>query len=380
MKIGLIVPGGFAPGGRENVIPALLAGAGELASRHEVHVFAFGGPGPITEHTLAGAVVHQLGNPVGPEPPRRARGARRLARLGWQLGTALGRVASPAPFDLLHAFWAGEPGLLAGTFARRRRLPLVLTVGGGETVWLPAIGYGGAGSLAARAVTRLALGLADEITIGSEFARSFLPPTFRDRARVVPLGIAPARFGARPDRSPGPPWRLLHVGSINRVKDHETLLRAFVDVAARVGDVTLDCVGEDRLDGRAQSQARALGLDGRVRFHGYVANDELAPFYRSAHLHVVSSRYESQSVVVLEAGATALPTVGTAVGLLPALAPEAACAVPIGDPGVLAEAIIALLGDEPRRRRLGHAAESFARAHDAAFTARAFEQIYERLT
>jgi glycosyltransferase involved in cell wall biosynthesis len=381
MKIGFVVPGGFAPGGRENVIPALLAATGALAARHDVHVFAFGAPGPVTRHRLAGAEIHQLGNPVGPEPARRARGPRRLARLGLQLRGALAHAASHGPFALLHAFWAGEPGLLASGFARRLHVPLVVSVGGGEAVWLPEIGYGGAGSMISRAMLRLALGQAAAITAGTAYARDFLPAPFRARARVVPLGIVSGQWTPPAVRPPGPPFRLLHVGSINAVKDHAMLLRAFARVVARLGeDVTLDCVGEDRLNGRAQAQAHALGLDARVRFHGYVSNAELAPLYRAAHLHVISSRYESQSVVALEAAATELPTVGTAVGLLPTLAPDAALTVAVGDDSALADATVALLADEPRRRRLGAAAAAFARAHDAAATAAAFEDIYRGVT
>jgi glycosyltransferase involved in cell wall biosynthesis len=88
--------------------------------------------------------------------------------------------------------------------------------------------------------------------------------------------------------------------------------------------VVLDCVGADARAGAVQARAQALGLGDRIRFHGLLPPPLLAPFYRSAHLLVLSSRYESQGVVVLEAGAAGLPTVGTAVGLLPTLAPRAA--------------------------------------------------------
>jgi glycosyltransferase involved in cell wall biosynthesis len=143
--------------------------------------------------------------------------------------------------------------------------------------------------------------------------------------------------------------------------------------------VILDCVGADARAGAVQTRAQALGLGDRIRFHGLVPPALLAPFYRAAHLLVLSSRYESQGVVVLEAGAAGLPTVGTAVGLLPTLAPRAAQCVPAGQPEALARAICDLLADEPRRQQMGAAAQEFARAHDCAATARAFEEIYGRL-
>jgi len=379
VKIALVSPGGFDPGGRINVIPALLGLAEELARRHEVHVFAFGGPGPITRHSLVGARVHQLGDPASVDPPRPLRGGRMMARLAWQLAREFSRAASPVPFQLIHAFWANEPGFLAGLLGRVVRVPVVVTIGGGEATWMPEIRYGDAGSMVRRAITSVSLGLAEETTIGTSFARSFLRGGAAERARVIPLGVAPGAFDGSPARPVGPPWRLLHVGSLNAVKDHHTLLVAFADVVARLGDVTLDCVGEDTLAGQVQTRARELGIHSRVRFWGFLANSELADLYRTAHLHVLSSRYESQSVVVLEAAAAALPTVGTAVGLLPTLAPDAASCVSPGDSAGLADAICSLIASEPRRLAMGRAAHVFARAHDVAWTARAFADIYDRV-
>jgi glycosyltransferase involved in cell wall biosynthesis len=380
VKLALVVPGGFHPGGRDNMIPALVSLAEELARRHTVHVFAFGGPGPVTHDLVGGAEVHQLGDPATIDPPRRARNLRLLARLARQLAGELAHASRARPFQVLHAFWANEPGLLAGALGRWAGLPVVVSVAGGEAARLPDIGYGGARSVAGRGTLGLSLRLARAITVGSHFARSFLPGWAAARATVVPLGVDGLRFAAAPGgRAAGPPWRLLHVGSLNLVKDHRTLLHAVARVVADGTDVTLDCIGEDTLAGQVQSEARALGLGERVRFRGHLPNPELAPFYRDAHLQVVSSRYESQSVAVLEAAAAGLPTVGTAVGLLATMAPTAAAVVAPGDAEGLARAIAHLLGDEAVRRTMAEAAQAFGRAHDVASTARTFERLYADL-
>lgn len=383
MKVALVTPGGFSPDGRHNVIPALVALAAELARRCDLEVFAFGGLGPVSRYSWGGATVHQLGDHTRDDPPRRGgAGVGRLLRIGGQLWRELRAAGAAAGrFDVIHALWATDPGLLAGLFGRLLRAPVVVSVAGGESVWLPDIGYGGARSRLGRARTDVVLRAAAAVTVGSEFARSLLAPHARARAEVVPLGIDVARLAAPPARPAGPPWRLLHVGSINRVKDHRTLLAAFAGIAAR-HDVTLDCVGEDTLGGEIHDHAARLGVGARVRFHGVVASDELAPLYRAAHVHVVSSRYESQSVAVLEAAAAGLPTVGTAVGLLPtmaALAPAAARTVAPGDAAALAAGVCGLLDDEPGRLAMGASAQAFARAHDAAATARAFDDIYRRV-
>jgi glycosyltransferase involved in cell wall biosynthesis len=371
VKLALIVPGGF--GGPDDVIPVLRGLAVELATRHDVHVFAFSNPGVTGRRSLGKATVHLLPSPRLMQVPGAAR-VQMLGALGPRLARAVARETMVAPFDQLHAFWANEPGLLAGLIGRTTNVPVAISIGGGEAVWIPEVEYGGAGNAAGRALTRAALALATDVTVGTAFAREFLRGPARERAQVIPLGIDVSAFDAPSRRPPGPPWRLVHVANLNRVKDHRTLLEAIARVIARMGHVTLDCIGEDTLRGEVQALARGLGA--HVRFHGFVAPDELAAMYRSAHLHVVSSRYESQCVAVLEAAAAGLPTVGTAVGLLPSLAPQAASCVAPADASGLAQALCALLEDGSRREAMGAAAQAFARAHDVRWTAGAFERIY----
>jgi glycosyltransferase involved in cell wall biosynthesis len=379
VKLALIVPGGFGHEGSGNVIPVLSTLATELSTRHEVHVFAFSSQAAVSQYRLGNVLVHLVNDVSLFRDLPLHRRALELGRLTRQLVEEVRDAAARSPFDLLHAFWATESGLLAGLLGRWMRVPVVLSVCGGEAVWLPDIRYGGCGSAVGRALNRFTLNLANEVTIGSAFARSFLRYPAQRRAQVIPLGVDCRKFDAPPYRAPGPPWRLLHVASRNAVKDHTTLLRAFAEVVVRLKDVWLECVGDDTLAGAVESQARALGLGPRVRFRGFLLHDDIAPLYRSAHLLVLSSRYESQAVVVLEAAAAGLPTVGTAVGLLPTLSPEAARMVAPGEPTALADAVCTLLLDETTRRALGARAQSFAKAHDVAWTARSFEKSYERL-
>ena len=153
-------------------------------------------------------------------------------------------------------------------------------------------------------------------------------------------------------------------------------LRAFRRVVDARPEARLDVVGEDVRNGEASREAAALGLSPHVTFHGFRPADALLPFYRRADLLVHSSRHEAGPLVVLEAAACRVPTVGTAVGHVSELAPDAAWAVPVRDDAALADAILARLGDEPRRRAMGDAARAWAAANDADATAAAFERIY----
>jgi glycosyltransferase involved in cell wall biosynthesis len=374
VRIGLIVPGGFDRGDR--VIAVLRNLATELARHHTVHVFAADGPSGPGHYEHGGAQVHQLA--MSPETELRGRGRRILRRSHFVLGLlrAVHEVVSTGPLNLLHGFWALDTGLAATLLGRLLRVPVVVSIGGGEAVWLPEARYGGAGSVAGRTELRATLRLASAITAGSAFAARQLPDDLRERTRIIPLGIRCNIFDASSDRPAGPPWRLVQVADMNLVKDQETLLKAFSRVVARLGDVSLDCIGEDTLAGQSRRTAQSLGIGDRVRFHGFLPQSRLPEFYRRSHLHVVSSRYESQGVAILEAAAAGLPTVGTAVGLLPTMAPDAARCVAPGDPDALAGAMTSLLVDATARRTVGAAAQRWALDHDAVWTAQRFEELY----
>jgi len=371
MKLALIVPGGVDRSGREKVIPVLLELIERLARRHEVLVIALEQEHEWSRYALRGATVVNIGEVSGVGRPSRwiAR-FRRLLRTLRQEG---------GHFEILHALWVRGAGSLAVAAGQWLGILTVVSVGGGELIWLPEIRYGGQTNWLAKLETAFVTRRADAVTAPSRQSLQPLAARRRD-AQWLPWSVDTRLFDAPVERPHGPPWHLLHIASLNPVKDQATLLRALRIVVDRDQGVHLDIVGEDTLNGSIERLAAELKLTGAVRFHGFVPQEQITAFYRRAHLLVQSSRHESMGAVVLEAAAAGVPTVGTAVGLVTELAPSAALAVPVGDAQALADGILSLLQDPERRGRLGRAAQTFVRRHDADWTAREFERIYARLS
>lgn len=364
MKIACIVPGGVDRTGDERVIPALLWLVERLARSHEVHVFALYQGDRAATYQLLGATVHV---------PGRA-GARRRTLM------AVRREHRQRPFDLIHAFWATPPGVLAVIAGRLLRRPILLHLGGGELVSLPDIAYGAQQTRRGRLWTRLALHGSTRVTAASG-------PMLDAAARLgvhadeVPLGVDLTQWPVRAPRarSRDRPARLVQVAGINRVKDQHTLVAAVADLASAGVSFTLDLVGVDTLGGEIQERSRTLGVAGQITFHGFLVQRRLRPLVESADLFLLSSRHEAGPVAVLEAAIAGVPTVGTAVGHVRDWAPEAAVAVPVDDHRALARAVQELLEDEPRRLRVATAAQGRAMARDADWTARRVEEIYHEL-
>ena len=363
MKIAMIVPGGVDRSAEVRVIPALLSLIERLARLHQLHVIALYQEAAPASWELRGAQVHNVG--AGWSPVRAVRKLLSLDR--------------GVRFDVVQSIFSGNCGLAAVLAARRLRRPVCVHVAGGEHVSLPDIGYGGRLRWYGRMRERFVLGSATVISAASDDAARWAE-AHGVSVRRIPLGVDlrswPPVAPVAPDDGPA---RLVHVASLNRVKDQDTLLQALARLARRDVPFTLDIVGEDTLGGQVQRLAAKLGLESRVKFHGFLTHGRTREVLRGARLHLVSSRHEAGPLAMLEAAICGVPTVGTAVGHLAEWSPEAALAVPVGDAAEMASAIAGLIGDEPRRLRLAQAAQRRALAMDADETARRFLAMYAEL-
>lgn len=363
MRIAVVMIGGLHPSGREQIIPVYLGLFRRIAQRHEVHAFVLRHLPEPTTYDLAGITVHDLGRPSAPV------GLTRLAQ--WR--ALRGAMRGAGPFDLVHGIWADPAGLLAAAAGRRLGIPSVVTCTSGEFVAVPEIEYGLQRRWQTRAIVRTAGAWASTVHVASRHAATLATETLGVTPVTIPLGVdVPA---AVPARAEGPPWRLLQVASLNRVKDQAPLVDAVAMLAPEL-DVHLDLVGEDTLNGALQARAAAAGVSDRIAFHGVLPQDAIAPLRAQAHLYVQTSRHEGAGVSVMEAAAAGVPIAGTRVGYVADWAPSAASAVPDGSPAALATAIRELLDRPDRRASLAAEARRFAVDHDADWSADAMLHLY----
>ncbi|MBI3762495.1 MAG: glycosyltransferase [Chloroflexi bacterium] len=332
MKLALVTPG-FSSDERDWCIPALLDFVQCLAAHAEIHIFALRYPHRVDRYQVYGATVHSL-NGVG------AGGARSpllWSRAAREIATEHQRGA----FDVLHAFWAYEPGPIAVWAGRSLRVPVVISLAGGELAGLPDIGYGLQLWPHRRALVRWALQRAVAVTAGSRYLMS-RAERLTSRLTLAPLGVDTGMFKDEGGRITDEVFRLppssvilLNVASLIPVKDQAALLRAFAQVRPDFAGARLAIAGEGESHSALQTLAEELEIGDRVNFFGDVPHEALPEIYRSAAFCVQSSRHEAQGMAVLEAAACGVPTVGTAVGILPELMPDEWLAPP-GDIPALA--------------------------------------------
>jgi glycosyltransferase involved in cell wall biosynthesis len=158
---------------------------------------------------------------------------------------------------------------------------------------------------------------------------------------------------------------LLTVGSIFNRRRLPELLRAAAVLARRVPGVRLDVVGENRTQPPLDLDlaVRRLSLAGRVRFEGFVSEEELALRYAAADAAVFLSEYEGFGLPALEAMARGVPVVVSDRPSLSEIFAPAALVVDPRDVTAIAAALERALGDGPLRHALVRRARELAARH-----------------
>lgn len=196
-------------------------------------------------------------------------------------------------------------------------------------------------------VSRHDLRLAEERNIGRPSRRHVI----HNGVDVLP-SVAPPRSG---------PLRVISVGRLQEQKDHVTVVAAAAE-AARLGvDLRVDIVG-DGPDRAVVEQAIAQhGASAHVRLLGL--RGDVPALLRASDVFVLSSRWEGLPYSILEAMATGLPVVASAVGGVPELVVggETGHLVPAQDVRALRDALTDIAARPDRGRAMGEAGRDLAR-------------------
>ncbi|MCP4424064.1 MAG: glycosyltransferase family 4 protein, partial [Chloroflexi bacterium] len=146
-------------------------------------------------------------------------------------------------------------------------------------------------------------------------------------------------------RRQGLPERfILHVGTLQPRKNISTLIEAFSQTAPRDAALVL-AGGKGWLFDEIFGQVKALGVQDRVRFTGYVPDEDLPLWYNAASLLVFPSLYEGFGMPVVEAMACGTPVAASDASSIPEAAGEAALLFNPQDVAELGDRIMAVLRD-----------------------------------
>jgi sugar transferase (PEP-CTERM/EpsH1 system associated) len=155
------------------------------------------------------------------------------------------------------------------------------------------------------------------------------------------------------------PFWIGTVGRADRIKNHVGLLEVFQLMLERFPaphfDLRLAIVGDGPTLGMLRDLVASRGLAEKVWLPG--TRTDIADVIRGFSIFVLPSLSEATPVVILEAMATGLPVVATAVGGVPQLVldNETGFIVDLADPVAFADALSIYIGDPEMRQRHGEA-------------------------
>ncbi len=312
--------------------------------------------------------------------------ADRLEDRGWQVTrTSTKQRRGARIFDMVRTAWArrktydvavidvysGAAFVWAEAVAfelRRLHKPYVLTLHGGS---LPEF----AGRWPRR-VRRL-LGSAAVITAPSDFMRQRMRE-FRTDIVLVRNAVDARAFAFTPRMAPRA--RLVWVRAFHAI--YNPVLA--VEVLARLPGATLTMVGPDKGDGslaKVEARANELGVTNRLELIGRVPRAAVADHLARADVFINTTDVDNTPLSVLEAMATGLCVVTTAVGGTPYLVEDGKSGLLTkqGDPVAMSAAIERVLAEPGLGERLSRGAHARALEHDWSSVLDQWSQTLERV-
>lgn len=172
--------------------------------------------------------------------------------------------------------------------------------------------------------------------------------------------------------------RIIFVGRVTGEKQIDVLLHA-VTLLPRELDVKVEIVGGGDQKRNLEHLAVELGIADRVTFTGYVTDEELREAYHRASVLAMPSIAELQSIVTMEAMASALPVVAANAMALPHLVHDGENGY-LFEPGSaddLAAKLRKVLEASPEDyRTMKEGSLRLIAAHDIQRTLSTFENLY----
>ncbi|HEV3361253.1 MAG TPA: glycosyltransferase [Pseudonocardiaceae bacterium] len=347
--------------------------AGFVGRGHDVHVICPSDTGAARTEVMDGITVHRLGSHGTPYHP-----TFRIC-LPWQVKSATAALLDEIEPDLVHVQAHFVVGRALVRNAVRREIPIVATNHFmPENLfdylkvpnWLRQL----AARLAWRDLARV-FGEARVVTAPTPTAaRMLVSRAGLTDALARSCGVDLDRFAdAQASTSTTP--TVLFVGRLDAEKRVSELLRA---MALLPESIHAEIVGNGSCRAELEALAGHLGIADRVRFHGFVTDDELRSAYGRCSVFCMPGVAELQSLATMEAMAAGKPVVAANAVALPHLVRpgENGWLFEPGDIAGLAKALGAVLDTPETVARLGAASRRMIAAHDLGASLDAFDAIY----
>jgi glycogen(starch) synthase len=277
----------------------------------EVHVVTNEFPSALSEEDVEGVQIHRV--PVEITAPNFHSW---IMLMNHFFTKRIAQLAKEHRFEIIHVHdWLTTPsGVEAKHFLDASLVTTLHSLESGRS--------GGLNSVESRMVDNVewwstyeaAIVIVCSVSMKGEVVKNFATP--ETKVWVIPNGVDPTKFATNVDKS----WvrsrynisdgdiLALFVGRLTSQKGCEYLIRAMTKVEPHV---KLIVVGDGWMRNNLQSEAAASGQSWRIRFTGFLPDNEVVSLMKAADVLVIPSIYEPFGVVALEGMAAGVPVIGS---------------------------------------------------------------------
>lgn len=217
-----------------------------------------------------------------------------------------------------------------------------------------------------------------QLGVGKDRSKFVAIPSGVDLNKIADFKIDPA---AKREEL-GIPENIRLVGSAGRLEPVKGY-KYFVEASKKVKESVPDClfllIGDGSLREELQRQIESLNLQQSFRILGW--RDDINEIISFLDIFVLSSLNEGMGRVLVEAMAMGKPVVATNVGGIPSVVVdgETGILVPPRNPEALTEAIISLLRNPEKMKKMGEAGKERAKFFSVEVMIEKTEKLYEEL-
>lgn len=358
--------------------------SGENRQRKAVNVMVVG-PGPQTEGGIT-EVIRRVIRALGERSDYRLkwvamhRSGSALQKVGAALAGSFEVMVTMPRYDIVHIHSAAYVSFYRKSFvfwnARLWRKPVIWHL---HTPNNDFCDFFGAPGVLGR-YRRWVLGKSARIVVLSESWRPLASQYIDDsKLRIILNPIPDVGLEEPPGTSDGP-VRVLYLAHLIQRKGYPILIRAFADVLRVNPDCRLVFAGSGETQ-EALDLCKELGIEGAVEFLGWIGEAQRSDELRKARIFVLPSYQEGLPMGVLEAMAFGLAVITTPVGGIGDVVfdQENGVLVPPGDVGELGNALVGLVQDPDKCRRLGAKAREDVRQFTAGNVGKLWIDLYHEL-
>ncbi|OGS34443.1 MAG: hypothetical protein A2293_15255, partial [Elusimicrobia bacterium RIFOXYB2_FULL_49_7] len=278
-----------------------------------------------------------------------------------RLPKMLASINKTDPISVISAQTVHEDGWVSLVFGKLNHIPVIGQIH--YDIFSPSaqkevMGRGISGTIRKYVTFLLLQRYAALRVVGQRVAQQLRERGMHTNVHVIPVPVT-IQYDGNPTAkitSPSNP-RVLFVGRLIPAKRIDVWLAVASRIARELPNVEFEVVGDGFLRAYLESRAARLGLEQHIHFSGFIPHHKLVDIYSTAHVFLLTSRYEGFGRVVVESYLHEVPVVAFKINGVEDIVEHEKTGYlhPWGDIDAMAKSVLKLLTDCSLRDAMGSA-------------------------